>query len=221
MPEPSFTTSTVPIACPAAMSPARLDAPSPRPRLCYPPLVTAAIEPKSGHLTKCGRMPDDRQNQGGASCPKSPPDAPPDFARAPQPTETAQLNWPQLNKVTSSSLASFASPGGSIPFAAGPRVQPHTQPLPVRLPRHRPSRQPCDASSQTTPRDASQNLEPPSQPKEIEQLKVPSKNTHISGHASRASWHRHSCLCCLFFPSGLSRKRHRHECPCHSRCATI
>ena len=48
-------------------------------RLCNP-TPAAAIEPKLRYLPKACRDLRVGQNQGGASCPKSLPDAPPDFA---------------------------------------------------------------------------------------------------------------------------------------------
>lgn len=92
------------------------------------------------------------ENHGGASCPKGPQDAPPDFAPPSQPPETAHLSCLSLNKVTSWFFCVIC-----VSRLTPTRV---THP------------------SQTTPPDASQKLDPTPQPQETEQLKMPSKSAH-------------------------------------------
>ncbi len=61
---------------------------------CMLTLADNGIELKFHHLHDNKRIIELREERGGASCEKSPPDAPPDFDPSPQPTETEELTTP-------------------------------------------------------------------------------------------------------------------------------
>jgi hypothetical protein len=113
----SFIATLVRIARPVNLAFDRLHALSRRLQACSQRLAPTAIKLNPGRLPKGSRILAALNHQGDAKCHKNPNFAPPDFAPPAQPTETAQLNWHSLNRLTFSLLASLASPGRCIPFA--------------------------------------------------------------------------------------------------------